>query len=157
YRRFAGASMDLMTERPDHNRGSGTRRVRVLAAVALAVPALGLAAGQVCSDHLLVIERSKNSNILVYDARPAPARDLEKSKPVVAYWLLNGEKGKRKELTRMQRDLAYGMQVTPGKDPGTYTMVLKAEKNRPMTIRMRDGCPVAMTTIDGRNGIVHKL
>ena len=149
--------MDLMYDRPDGHRASGTRRVIILAASALAVRALGLAAGETCSDHLLVIERSKNSNIVVYDARLAPSGDLEKSKPVLVYWLLNGDKSRRKELTRLQRDYAYGMDVTPGGAPGTYKMVLKAERERPMTIRMLNGCPVATTTIGGKNGIVRKL
>src|SRR5262249_26544671 len=51
-----------------------------------------------CPAHLFVIERSKNANIVVYDARLAKGGELAKSKPVVAYWLLDGDKDRRDSL-----------------------------------------------------------
>jgi hypothetical protein len=136
------------------------RRSRALTLLALALPALGAAAGsagETCPAHLFVIERSKNANIVVYDANRGPAGDFAPSEPVVAYWLLNGEKGKREELNVVERERAYGFDITPGDAPGAYAMAFKAERKRRVTVRTLNGCPIAMTSISGRNGILRRL
>jgi len=128
--------------------------------LAFAVAVLAEAAsspGDTCPAHLFVIARSKNANIVVYDANRAPTGDLAPSEPVVAYWLLNGENGKREELNRVQRERAYGVDVTPGQPPGTYTMVFKAHRKRRFSVRMLDGCPAVTTQIGGENGILRRL
>jgi hypothetical protein len=102
----------------DRRRGVGGLRLgSVSALLAIALPALGETAGSVgdpCPEHLFVIERSKNANIVVYDANRGPSGDLSATEPIVAYWLLNGENGKREELNRVDRDRAYGFDVAPG-------------------------------------------
>ena len=57
----------------------------------------------------------------------------------------------------MERDRAYGVEVTPGDTPGTFTMVFKAQRKRHFTIRMHNGCPVVMIAIRAHNAILHKL
>jgi hypothetical protein len=79
-----------------------------------------------------------------------------KSEPVTAYWLLDGDPNRREELTRMQRERAYGVSGEPGDGPGT-SAVFNAQKKRRLTIRVIDGCPVAMTPIAGRNAILRRL
>ena len=133
---------------------------RVLALLAIALPALGDAAvclGGGCPAHLFVIERSKNANIVAYDANRGPAGDLTASAPVVAYWLLNGEQGKREELNVVERERAYGFDVAPGDTPGTYAMAFKAGRKRRLTVRILDGCPVATASIGGQNGILRRM
>ena len=94
--------------------------IRGLVAVLLAlllVP-LGEASAAVapaCPEHLLVIERSKNANIVVYDANRGAGGDFSPSKPVVAYWLLKGEKSKRQELNLVEWQSAYGFDVISGR------------------------------------------
>jgi hypothetical protein len=110
-----------------------------------------------CPDHLLVIERSKNANIVVYDVNRGAAGDLTASRPIVAYWLLNGEKGKRKELSAFEWQLAYGFDVMPGDSPGTFAMAFKADPKRRMTIRTLNGCPVLSGPIDGHDGILRRI
>ena len=110
-----------------------------------------------CPEHLFVIERSKNANIVVYDANRGPGGDFSASKPVVAYWLLNGDKGKRQELNVVQWQSAYGFEVKPGNTPGTFAMVFKADRKRPLTIRTLNHCPVLTGSIGGHDGILHKM
>jgi hypothetical protein len=112
--------------------------------------------GDSCPAHLFVIERSKNANIVVYDAKRGAGGDFVASEPVVAYWLLNGEKGKREELNVVERKEAYGFDVTPG-EPGTFAMAFKASRARRLTIRMLNGCPVATGPIGGQNGILRRM
>jgi hypothetical protein len=126
----------------------------------LALPAPGEAAGSAgdaCPAHLFVIARSKNANIVVYDANLGPGGDFVASAPVVVYWLLNGEKGKREELNAVQRDHAYGVDVVRADAPGTYAMTFKAERKRGFTVRMLNGCPVVTGSLGGENGILRKI
>ena len=132
----------------------------VSAALALLLVVLGEASAEVehpCPEHLFVIERSKNANIVVYDANRGSAGDLATSEPVVAYWLLAGEKGKREELNAVERQRAYGFDIAPGDAPGTFIMAVRADPKRRLTIRMLNGCPVAIAPIGGHDGILHKL
>ncbi len=116
-----------------------------------------VASGEPCPNHLFVIERSKNANIVVYDANRGPSGDFEAASPVAAYWLLNGENDKREELTKLERDRAYGVDVTPGDTPGTYVMAFKAARKRRLAVRMLNECPVTIAPIGGHDGILRKL
>jgi len=134
-----------------------SRTGRVLALLAFAPPAIGWAAESPCPAHLFRIERSKNANIVVYDANRGPAGDLSASQPVVAYWLLNGEGGRREELNAVERDRAYGVEAKPGDTPGTYSLVFKADRKRPLAIRTIAGCPAATGPIGGKDGILRRI
>ena len=128
--------------------------------LAFALSALGESAGsggESCPPHLFVIARSKNANIVAYDAHRGPTGDLSATEPIVAYWLLNGEDGKREELNRVERDRAYGFDITPGDTPGTYAMAFKAARKRRLSVRMLDGCPVVIAPIGDRSGILRRL
>jgi len=129
----------------------------VVALLTLALPTLGEAAGSECPAHLFVIARSKNANIVVYDANRGPGGDFVASAPVVVYWLLNGENDKREELNSVQRDHAYGVDVTPADPLGTYAMTFKAERKRGFTVRTLNACPVVTGSIGGQNGILRKI
>jgi hypothetical protein len=136
--------------------------IRALVAMLLALLLLPLgeasaAAAHRCPKHLFVIERSKNANIVVYDINRSPGGELSASKPVVAYWLLNGEKGKRQELNLVEWQSAYGFDVKPGNTPGTFAMAFKADRKRRLTIRTLNHCPVLTGPIDGHDGILHKM
>ena len=110
-----------------------------------------------CPDHLFVITRSKNANIVVYDANRGPSGDFARSKPVVAYWLLNGEKGKREELNIVQWESAYGFDVEPGTAPGTFAVTFKVDRDRRLTVRTLNHCPVLTGRINGRDAVLHKM
>ena len=144
----------------DRRRGvCGLRLGSVSALLAIALPALGESAGSVadsCPAHLFVIERSKNANVVVYDANLGAGSDFAASEPVVAYWLLNGEKGKREELNVVERKQAYGFDVTPG-EPGTFALAFKASRERRLTIGMLNDCPAATGPIGGQNGILRRM
>src|SRR5262249_2334924 len=123
----------------------------ILAIVIFMPPTFASAAEAACSDHLFFIERSKNKNIVAYDAKRGPSGEWDSSEPVITYWLLNGDKDKREELTSIERDRAYGVDVTPGDSPGTYTLVFKAQRKRKFDVRTLSGCPVVTASIHGRS------
>jgi len=129
----------------------------VMAVLVLLPSAFGLAEEGSCPAHLFVIARSKNANIVAYDAKRGPTGDWDNSEPVVAYWLLDGDKDKREELTAIERDRAYGIETRPGTAAGTYAMLFKAQPKRQFTVRMINGCPVATVSIGGHEAILRKL
>src|SRR5262249_51065378 len=125
--------------------------------LALGSIGLGGAAAQTCPKHLFVIARSTNANIVAYDANRGPGGELVSGEPVVAYWLLDGDEARREELTRIQRNRAYGVDGEPAASPGTYLVVFNANRKRRLIVRMLDGCPVATTDIGGQDGILRRL
>ena len=76
---------------------------------------------------------------------------------MVAYWLLNGEKGKREELNVVERERAYGFDITPGDTLGNYAMAFKAGRKRLLTVHMLSGCLAVTAPIGGQNGILRRM
>jgi hypothetical protein len=138
----------------------GSRRAALVACVVV-ISVLGSAAAKAaedpCPPHLFTLARSKNANIVAYDANRGPAGDFDVSEPVIVYWLLDGDKDKREELNAIERQRAYGVDVKPGETPGTYAMVFRASPQRLVTIQVQKGCPVTSAQIGGREGILRKI
>src|SRR5579871_1079208 len=65
---------------------------------------------------LFVIERSTNANVVHYDARLTPAGELDASRPIDAYWVMQAADGRREELTSLERSKAYGFTLEHGPD-----------------------------------------
>src|SRR5712691_865167 len=57
---------------------------------------------------LFVIERSVNANVVHYDAKLGPDGKLDPREPVVAYWIMGAEDGRRQDLNAIERLRAYG-------------------------------------------------
>ena len=127
------------------------------AALASASTALGQTARESCPKHLFIVARSKNANVVAYDANPSPKGGLVATEPVVAYWLLDGDESRREELSGIERERAYGVEGTHGHAPGTYNVVFKAKRKFPLAVRMINGCPVALTRIHGHTAILHRI
>jgi hypothetical protein len=147
--------MALLRTRP-----AVARLAPVAAAAGILVMAstgLGQATSEACPKHLFLVARSKNANVVAYDANPGPGGGLVKTEPVVAYWLLDGDENRREELSGFERERAYGVQGKPGHAPGTYSVAFKARPKFPLAIRAINGCPVAMTKIHGHTAILHRL
>ena len=122
-------------------------------ALALAVLQAAPARG-VCSPRLLAIERSKNANIVVYDAR-LHGSSFDTDEPVSAYWLMNAEHGQRQELNLIEKMKAYGFSIESS--PSGPLMTMKALKDRPVRLVMAKGCPRAVMTISGRDAYVGRV
>lgn len=65
---------------------------------------------------LFKIDRSKNANIIQYDAHAGNDGKLLKKKPVVGYWIRLAEQGQVKKLTWIQRTFVYGFKIKLSKD-----------------------------------------
>ncbi len=130
----------------------------LVAALALAA-ALGADAAppSPCPAELFRIGRSKNANVIVYEANLAGPRTLDARDPVKASWILLADKGQREGLNWLERLLAYGFDVRPATPLAGFWLVLKVKKERPLHLLERNGCPAAVVAIGGREGVLKKI
>jgi hypothetical protein len=108
-------------------------------------------------DSLFRIERSKNANIVQYDARVGPDGKLLAEKAVVAYWIRLAEQGQVKELSWLQRTFAYGFDIRLGPDRESATLKMAADFGHPITVQ-RDGDDYrALMQIDGEPAWLERI
>ena len=95
-------------------------------------------AQSVADQPLFHIERSKNANVVQYDARVLPDGKLHGKEPVTVYWIRHAEQGQRRELSWVQRTFAYGLDARTADDGESARLELKANIGRDLTVQ-RDG------------------
>lgn len=145
-----------MRDRKDE-RGDLGRRALVTgaaAAIVLSSPRVVVAAPRALS--LFRIERSKNANIVQYDAM-VEGDDLDAKAPVVGYWVMKAEDGKRKGLNAFDK-LAYGFSVEPERGTKAWFLRLKAASDK--AIRLHPTAPgrwVPLVDIDKRLAVLERL
>jgi hypothetical protein len=107
--------------------------------------------------NLFVIERSKNANVVKYDAVLNAQGKIDEKKPIDAYWLLYAEKnGKREELSAFDKK-AYGYQTTYNKEKGSFDFVLKAVKEKPMLLKLYKKVPKVVIKINDIDCFLEKV
>ena len=67
------------------------------------------------------------------------------------------EDGHREGLNFIEKLIAYGFSVDPAESGEGFTVVLKAKKDRPVKLTLRDGCPAALVTIAGRPALLRRI
>ena len=85
--------------------------------------------------RLFHIERNKNANIAVYDAQLQSDGQLYSEEPVIAYWLMLAEDGRRQDLNKIEKKMAYGFEVE-GAAKDSVLMKLKADIGRHIIVRV---------------------
>ena len=119
----------------------------------LAVPA----AAQTKTSPLFIIERSKNANVVHYDARLTADGKLDSKEPVIAYWVVLAEDGRREELSWIEKKKAYGFTVKPDPSINGYKMNLVAAPEKQIIVKAEKGGVHAEAVIDGRPAVLEKL
>jgi hypothetical protein len=104
------------------------------------------------NNMLFYIQRNKNSNTVVYEANLLPDGKLNPKNPVNVYWMRYTEGGVKKELSWIQRWLAYGVDFEPAKDnSGNFIINLVALKQRKLVLTTdEDGHPTACLFLNGK-------
>ncbi len=110
-----------------------------------------------CPAELFRIGRSKNANVIVYEANLDGAGGLDGREPVHASWLLLADRGQREELSFLEWRFAYGFDVAPAAPQPGFRLTFKAKDDRPLAIVERDGCPAAVGEIGGRQGVLRRI
>ncbi len=109
------------------------------------------------SQPLFYIERTLNANIVCYDAQVETNGALDQKEPVIVYWVLNAEDGRRESLNYVQKIKAYGIKVKPNVSDGEYIMTVVSFKERPIRVYMNNGVASAETEINGSPALLEKV
>ena len=102
--------------------------------------------------RLFYLQRSNNSNCVIYDANMLKNNTINASDPVHTYWIRYAEGGKYQELSTIQRSLAYGLHFeNRPKKPGQYEGHFLAYRKRKFIVTLdKDKKPVALFPINGK-------
>ena len=107
--------------------------------------------------HLFKIERSKNANIVQYDAQVGPDGKLTKKDPVVGYWIRLAEQGQVMELNWVQRTFAFGFKTKLDRNRESAELDMAGDFGRPIVV-IRDGDQyLATAPIDGSQSYLEKM
>ncbi|HTQ07490.1 MAG TPA: DUF4833 domain-containing protein [Polyangiaceae bacterium] len=111
------------------------KRRAVLLGAATLCSGVEALADSVHSEALFVIARSKNANVVHYAARVHQNGRLDPDEPIVAYWIMHAEDGRREALTWLEQKFAYGFTtaLAPGGD--ALNLRLKAFSRRELAVR----------------------
>ncbi len=123
----------------------------------LATAAASPAPGSTCPDELFRIARNKNANEIVYRARETRPGTLDRDDPLEAYWLMLAEDGHREGMSFIEKIMAYGFSTEPAREGDGFVVSLKAKKDRPLHLTVREGCPVALARIGGSEGVLRRI
>jgi hypothetical protein len=143
-----------------------TWRFAVLGLLAAAVCAGGVsyagaallpAAARAETQPLFIIERSKNANVVHYDARLDAGGKLYPKEPVIAYWIMLAEDGRREDLNWIEKNKAYGFDIKPDAAGNSYCLTVVSAPDRPITVKKAGEAIRAELVIDGRPAVLEKM
>jgi hypothetical protein len=84
---------------------------------------------------LFYIQRSLNTNTLIYEANFNQKGWLDSKNPIKAYWILYEKDEKREGLSLIEKKYAYGIETTPCEnDSNAYWLRLVSQKELPLKI-----------------------
>jgi len=86
------------------------------------------------TEHLFRIERSKNVNIVQYDAQLTQKGKLDPEKPVMAYSIMYTNSGEKEELNWIEKKMTYGFKVKYDAEGELWVMDLVADIQRKIKV-----------------------
>jgi hypothetical protein len=129
-----------------------------LAGSAIALSPLSALGGAAPDRRLFVITRSKNANVVRYDARVGQDGRLDLREPVDAYWIMAAEDGRRERLTWLEREFAYGFKVTTPVRAAGFKMRLTAFDARALSVERDAGARYRVCfSIAGRRAVLRRI
>ena len=105
---------------------------------------------------LFVIERSVNANVVHYDAKLGPDGKLDPREPVVAYWIMRAEDGRRQDLNLIERLKAYGF-TTQASGADAYKLSIVSEKMRQILVTHEANAARAEMLIGGCHAYLQRI
>lgn len=84
---------------------------------------------------IFYIQRSSNSNTVVYTANLRKDGSIDPNEPVKAFWRRFNTSGERKALSFLEDRMAYGVRARKGNAPGEYKVTFVALPGRTATLR----------------------
>jgi hypothetical protein len=106
---------------------------------------------------LFTVEHSTNANVIHYDVKLTSKGAIDPKEPVIAYWVMLAENGRRQELSALERNLAYGFTIRKDDTGDSYWMTLVSQKQRPIHVFQQDGKVTAVTRIGGTDAYLRTI
>jgi Domain of unknown function (DUF4833) len=106
---------------------------------------------------LFIIERSKNANVVHYDAQLSADGKLNPKEPVIAYWVLLAKDGSREKLSWVEKKKAYGFTIKPDPSVNGYKMTLVAAPEKKITVKKEKDAVHAEAVIEGHPSVLEKM
>jgi hypothetical protein len=104
------------------------------------------------SNQLFFLQRSMNSNTIVYTAKLDSDGKLERKGPIEVFWRRYTDNGEKLPLSFVERQLAFGVNTKRlADDPTAYVVTMKAYAKRGALLRIVDGVPRLEAKISGQN------
>lgn len=109
-------------------------------------------------NQLFYLQRTTNTNTVIYALNVNAAGKLDESTPVKVFWIRYPEGGMHKELNFIQKAFAYGTMSEKNKD-GSYTIHLVAYKKKDLYLRKSptDNSYRMYTLINRRNAALNRV
>jgi len=104
---------------------------------------------------LFRIERSKNKNVVQYNACLQHNNNISDLNPVEAYWVLTN--GQKEELNILESKQAYGIESKEKLGENKFRILLAALKDREIIIQKTKGGYTAFVRINGKLSILEKV
>ena len=114
-------------------------------------------AAQTGPQSLFKIERSKNANIIQYDAQIGSDGKLLKKEPVIGYWIRLAEQGQVQQLSWVQRTFAFGFSAEYHRDSDTATIDMVADIGQPITVKRVEGKYMAVIDFEGQPSQLERI
>jgi hypothetical protein len=99
---------------------------------------------------LFKIERSKNANIIQYDAQIGPDGKLDQRKPVLVYWIRLAEDGQTRKLSWLQKTFVYGFKARFDRKTDSVILDMNSDLSPPIRVARINGSYQATVEIDGK-------
>ncbi len=101
---------------------------------------------------LFYLQRSKNTNTVIYAARMTVAGALDSKTPVDVFWRRFKTTGKKRDLKKVERKLAYGIITEPySKSAGAFlTHIVSYPKRKAIVKVDTAGRPIATMKLGDR-------
>jgi len=107
------------------------------------------------NNHLFFIERSKNKHLVQYDVQLTENNDILDSNPVSVYWVL--ENGRQKDLTLIQKKLAYGIDSCEKLEKNRFRVCFVAFKDREVIVEKMEDSFRAVIAINGKPSVLERV
>ena len=106
---------------------------------------------------LFTIERSTNANLIHYEAKIQGDGKLDPREPVVAYWVMAAEDGRRQALSILEKKRAYGFTTRSDGPTDSYKMYLVSDPRREIHIYRQGSAVHAETLIGGHHAYLQRI
>jgi len=106
-------------------------------------------------NQIFFLQRSMNSNTIVYAANFDGDGKLSRKNPIEVFWRRFSDNGEKKELGFAERNLAFGVTAKPVPgEPGAFRITLKSYTARSAILRIVDHAPRLETKLLGKDVVL---